>query len=91
MKKIVSIISSINYTITCEFNDGVQKTIDIEPLINNHLHLKGASKILDFQNFSKVKMGELGELKWENIIEVEHKGVKYIWDYDISPEFIYEN
>ena len=87
MLKIVQIKAISDYTITCEFNNGIEKKIDVLPLINAHQNLKGIDKLRDEHNFKNAKIGFFGEVFWENIIE--NPKTKELWNYDISPEFIY--
>ena len=87
MLKIINIKSISNFTITCEFNNGIEKEIDVLPLLNAHKNLKGIEKLKDKNNFRNAKIGFLGEIYWENIIE--NSKTNEIWNYDISPEFVY--
>ncbi len=88
MIKIVAINHIQGYTITCTFNNGCIKKLDAEQLINNHLHLKGVSSLLDHNVFKKAKIGMLGEIMWENIVANDNGRS---WNYDISPDFVYQN
>lgn len=89
MIKVKKIINVKPYLITCEFNDGLIKTIDIKGLLNAHKHLQGIEKLYDESCFKKVYIGKFGEIVWDNIINTFQNGEENIWNYDISPEFAY--
>lgn len=86
MHKVVSIDSIQPFEIICSLNNGFKRKIEVEPLIQNHLHLTGISVLLDPSVFLKAEIGEMGEIRWRNII---HGSDGQLWDYDISPEFIF--
>jgi Protein of unknown function (DUF2442) len=88
MIKVTKILNIDNFNITCLFNNGVVKIIDVEPLLLNHSHLKGIEKLFNQEIFNQAKVGLLGEILWEKIISTEHNGQAEIWDYDVSPELI---
>jgi hypothetical protein len=46
---------------------------------------------LDEEIFENVKIGVFGEIYWENIVKTEYDGQVLSWNYDISPEFAYQN
>lgn len=87
MLKIVQIKAISDYTITCEFNNGIEKKIDVLPLINAHKNLKGIDKLRDANNFKSAKIGFFREVFWEN--SIDNPKTNELWNYDISPEFIY--
>ncbi len=88
MTRVNKIISINNFSITCLLSNGAIKSIDMEPLLQNHKHLKGIEKLYNQDVFNKVKIGILGEILWEKIIVTEHNGEINIWDYDVSSELI---
>jgi len=73
------------------FNNGISKKLDIYSIIENHKALIGIEKLLEKQVFNKVRIGEMGELVWDSIIQSEFNGETSLLDYDISPEFAYFN
>lgn len=79
------------YFLVCTFNNGITKKLNVYPLIENHKNLKGIQKLLDIQTFKKAQIGEAGEIVWNKIITTTYKDIDQIWDYDISPEFAFEN
>ena len=85
MLKVVSIDNIQPFEITCSLNNGFKRKIEVKPLIQNHLHLSGISVLLDPALFLKAEIGEMGEIRWRNII---HGSEGELWDYDISPEFV---
>jgi len=86
MLKVVSIDHIEPFEITCSLNNGSKRKIAVKPLIQNQLHLSGITLLLEGRNFMDAEIGELGEIRWRNII-LSSSGD--IWDYDISPEFIF--
>lgn len=91
MIRVAEIEKKEPYILTCKFNNGLTKKLDILPLIKNHKNLEGIDKLLDTAIFDSVQIGEFGEIVWKNIIKSTYNGEETIWDYDISPEFAFEN
>jgi len=91
MIRVTEIIEKTPYYLLCRFNDGSVKKLDILPLIHNHAHLKGVETLLNEVVFRNVRIGELGEIVWDRIVRTTDNGVETYWDYDISPEFAYQN
>jgi hypothetical protein len=88
MLKINKIINIEPFQITGRFNDGQIKKLDIYPIIQNHIHLKGVESLLNESIFNKAQLGDFGEIFWSNIVESKDK---QLMDYDISPEYFYFN
>ena len=86
MLKVVSIDHIEPFEITCSLNNGSKRKIAIKPLIQNQLHLSGITLLLEGKNFMLAEIGELGEIRWKNIIR---SSAGELWDYDISPEFVF--
>jgi len=91
MIRITEIIENTSYSIVCKFNNGVVKKLDVLPIIENHRHLDGVQALLNESVFNTVRIGEFGEIVWDKIVKNSHTGEDRYWDYDISPEFAYEN
>ena len=91
MIRITEIIENTSYSLVCKFNNGVVKKLDILPIIENHKHLEGVQTLLNESVFNTVRIGEFGEIVWDNIVKNSKTGEDSYWDYDISPEFAYEN
>ena len=91
MLKITGIEIQDGFRILCIFNNGVSKTIHVLPLLQNHKHLPGIEKLQEAKAFSKARVGLFGEIIWHNIIEMKNGNEKEMWDYDISPEFVFYN
>ncbi len=89
--KIVKILEARFLKVTCQYSNGVIKELDVKPLMEQHKHLQGIEKLSQETNFSKVKIGIMGELLWEKLITINHNMQETIWDYDISPEFAYSH
>ncbi|MCB9202155.1 MAG: hypothetical protein H6604_03770 [Flavobacteriales bacterium] len=91
MIKISKIIGFNNYEIICEFNDKSIKSLDLRKIIDNHKHLNGIKNLENKEILNSAKVGIFGEIYWEDIIQTTKNGQKFIWNYDISPEFFYQN
>ncbi len=88
MYKVHKIIQIDDFAIVCQLNNGLQKRIEILPLIEKHAHLNGINQLKVKAVFEKVNIGTMGELYWENLIISKSNEM---WNYDISPEYIYNN
>ena len=91
MLKVSKILKIDSFFITCEFNNGIVRTIDVEPIIKKHANLEGIEKLKKTETFSKASVGIFGEIVWNEIITTTYNGQQSVWDYDLSPEFIFEN
>ena len=91
MLKISHINLLEDYTILCTFNNGITKAIDILPLMEKHKHLSGIEKLKEKNVFSNARIGMFGEIVWDKIIRFSNSGKDEMWDYDISPEFVFYN
>lgn len=88
MLRVLSIDHIEPFSITCSLNNGIQRQVDVKPLIQDHLHLPGVSVLLEIPEFLKAEIGEMGEVRWRNVVR-NSAGDR--WDYDISPEFIFHH
>ena len=88
MLRVISIDHIEPFYITCSLNNGIRRRVEIKPLIQNHIHFSGISVLLEGPQFMKAEIGELGEIRWRNVI---HGSQGELWDYDISPEFVLQN
>ena len=91
MLKVSKILKIDSFFITCEFNNGIVRTIDVGPIIKKHSNLNGIEKLNNAEIFAKASVGIFGEIVWNQLITTIFQGEKTVWDYDISPEFIIEN
>lgn len=89
MIKVIEICQIKPYEITCLMNNGMYKKLMILPLIENHLHLEGVDRLKNEQIFLDAEIGELGEVRWRNIVKSIDGST--LLDYDISPEFVFHN
>ncbi len=87
MIRVEKIVNINGFELSCEFNNGLQKKINLFPIIENQKHLKGIEKLKEESYFKSVKIGIFGEIYWENTI---YNNNEY-WNYDLSPEFIFYN
>ena len=91
MIKIINITILDNFSIKCTFNNGLSKIIHVLPLLETQKHQTGIEKLTIESNFSKARIGIFGEIIWDDIIETKNGSTREIWDYDISPEFVFHN
>lgn len=91
MIRITDIEVTPHYHLICKFNSGAVKELDVLPIIEHHKHLVGVESLLNEDVFKNVRIGEFGEIVWDRIVVTEHDGQVLCWDYDISPEFAYQN
>ena len=91
MLKINHINLLEDFTILCTFNNGITKIIDILPLLEKHKHLQGIEKLKEKNIFSNARVGIFGEIVWDKIIRFANSKENELWDYDISPEFVFYN
>ena len=76
-----------NFKIQCLFNDGRQGILDF-----NILNDQYAQKIKDNNCFELAKIGDLGQIYWDDIGQITLSNGKIeSCQYDISPEFAYQN
>ncbi|MCB9427128.1 MAG: DUF2442 domain-containing protein [Flavobacteriales bacterium] len=87
MLRVEKILKIEPYRIVCLFNNGIEKAINVLPLIENHKHLNGIEQLKEPNVFARAKIGDFGEIVWESIIRNSKTNER--WDYDISPEFIF--
>ena len=91
MLKISHITMLENFTILCTFNNSITKAIDIMPLLEKHKHLQGIETLKEKNVFSKARIGMFGEIVWDKVIRFADSKEDEMWDYDISPEFVFYN
>jgi hypothetical protein len=90
MLKVVSVECKSPMMLKCTFTTGAVKWLDVAPILRDHTHLKGIETLWDEKVFNQARVGEMGEVLWPSIIKtdaLDHGPV--VWDYDISPEFIF--
>lgn len=88
MRKIRNIEVMDNYVIRCEFDNGEFRELDITTFMDKNG--KYSKKVYDKAVFSTVKLGEFGQLYWEDIAEMKTLDGEIIpVEYDICPDFAY--
>lgn len=91
MLRITEIVEKSPYYLVCRFNNGMVKKLDVLPIIENHKHISGVQNLLDEAKFVHVRIGEFGEIVWDKIVKTTQNDIEIYWDYDISPEYAYQN
>jgi len=90
MIKITEISIKEPFKIICTFNTSEIKILDLKKVLDGRNQY--AKKILDTSIYAKVKIGEFGELTWENMAKMKDENGELIsCAYDISPEFAYHH
>ena len=88
MIKIISIEILDSFQILCYFNSNERRILDLKNVLDPNNRF--VNKILNPTIFRKAKVGEFGEIKWDNMGEIkELDGSLTLCEYDISPEFAY--
>ena len=88
MKKIEQITIKQPYQLICVFDNKEQRLLDLRNVLDETD--KYAVKVFNTATFNQVKIGELGELYWEDLAEMKNsKGELIKCAYDISPDLAY--
>lgn len=88
MLRVSKIVSINQQFILCELNNGLQRKLDINSIIENHHHINGVLQLKDLTILKTAQIGEMGEIFWSNLVL---NSKNETWNYDISPEFVFEN
>ena len=90
MLKIETIQILETYKLLCVFNTGEKRILDIQSTLD--LANEYVKRIVQPETFKKVKIGDFGQIYWENIAEMKDlNGVTFPCEFDMSPEFVYHN
>jgi hypothetical protein len=90
MIKPIEITIHPAYSLLCKFSNGELKKLFVEPILLQEKNKKIADKILNPNFFNQVKLGELGQIYWQDAAEMkDEKGNTISCEYDLSPEFVY--
>ncbi|MEO6189351.1 MAG: hypothetical protein ABIO44_02300 [Saprospiraceae bacterium] len=88
MIKAKAILDIKPYSITCSFNNGEVRRLDVEKVLSKEN--KYVQEILTLPIFSQAKIGEFGELYWEDVAKMKDlNGNEIPCAFDPSPEFVY--
>jgi hypothetical protein len=90
MVKVTHIEIVDSHTILCVFSTNERRLLDIHKVLDPENRL--VKKVLQPATFKQAKIGEFGEILWENAGEIrELDGSVSSCEYDISPEFAYHH
>jgi len=90
MVKIIYLEIVNPHSIICFFNTNEKRVLNIDKVFDTDDEF--VKKILQPDMFCKAKIGQFGEILWENVGEIrELDGTITLCEYDISPEFAYHN
>jgi hypothetical protein len=88
MIKISRIEILDSFKILCYFNSNERRILDLKNVLDPNNRF--VNKILNPIDFGQAKVGEFGEIKWDNMGEIkELDGSLTLCEYDISPELAY--
>ena len=90
MNEIIKISFQKPFKILCSFNNGEQRILDLESLLDKSG--KYSSKVFNDNVFKTAKIGSFGQIYWEGIAEMKDLDNKTIpCEYDICPDYAYMN
>ena len=75
----------------CLFNTHEVKLFAMETLLQNGIPHVNTKKLLMPDVFCTAKIGELGQLYWNNTATMKQGNTTIDCEYDISPEYVYYN
>jgi hypothetical protein len=91
MIKPVEIVEAKPYSIVCLFSNGETRQLNMEPFLTEQKNIAGISKLFDEKIFGQVSIGEVGQLLWKDIVTMRDENGELISaEYDVSPEFAYQ-
>ena len=80
------------FSVVCKFNNGEIRKLDVEKNFADKIEDAYVHNILTKAVFGSVKIGEIGQLYWENAAQMRDlDGKLVLCEYDMSPEFVYHN
>lgn len=80
------------YYLIVTFDNGEVRKLEMQPILESQKSHKGVEKLFDLSIFSNPKIGDFGQIYWENILQMRNLQGEFIpCEYDLSPEFVYEN
>ncbi len=89
MVKLSKIEFSENNEILCFFENGEQRLFNVQNSIKDRYI---GAIISDDKILKSAQIGQFGEIYWSNMGEIKDlEGNVIRCEYDISPEFVYEN
>lgn len=90
MLKIEDIQFIDHQKILCFFNTGDKRVFNVVCVINDDN--KFSQKLMQPLVFRNAKIGVFGQLYWDGIAEMKNYDGEFIpCEYDISPEFVFNN
>ena len=92
MIKTEKILDAQPYFLVCQFNNGEIKKLNVEAIFKDNVNSISANKILKEDFFVTAKIGEMGQILWDNAAEMkDENGNLFLCEYDISAEYAYYN
>ena len=89
--KAKKIIELKPYYLVFEFENGEIKKLDVAQFLNGQNSFS-VERILNPSHFAKAQIGSLGQLYWPEAAHIKDiHGDLILCEYDMSPEFVYNN
>lgn len=90
--RILEIISTEPYQVTCLFTDGQIRLVNLKPLLDSWKQDTRTAPLLNFDVFKQVSVSEHGTLHWTNVLvhlpflppDLQYQ------PYDLDPDVLYE-
>lgn len=70
---IKKIIKVDGYTVTCVFNTGETRTVNLEGIVKKYLRIHDGliSRLADYEYFKSVSLDSYGTLTWDNGVDFD--------------------
>jgi hypothetical protein len=92
MIHVITILDIQPYYLIVAFDNGEVRKLDMQPILESQKNYPGVAQLFDTNVFFNAKIGEFGQIYWDNILKMRDLEEKLIpCEYDLSPEFVYEN
>jgi hypothetical protein len=92
MIHVTTILDIQPYHLTVAFDNGEVRKLDMQPILASQNNYPGVVQLFDTNVFFNAKIGDFGQIYWDNILKMRDlEGALIPCEYDLSPEFVYEN
>ncbi len=92
MLKAIEITEVKPYQVTCRFNNGELRLIEMEKIIRDSNSFVNKQKLLEPVFFKQAAIGVFGQLYWDNAAYFKNENGELIpCEFDLSPEFVFHH
>lgn len=92
MIHVTNILETQPYFLIVAFDNGEVRKLEMQPILESQQHYPGVEKLFDTNIFLHPHIGNFGQIYWDNILQMRDLQGEFIpCEYDLSPEFVYEN